>query len=91
MTEAEWEGLAPEIREFEPREALVAGPGGLEAIESLLEQIARAGELPAAIALEVGAGQADAVAELVAFGRVRDRGEAQRPRGIRAGRGRTPR
>ena len=65
VTEAEWEGLAPEIREFEPREALVAGPGGLEAIESLLEQIERAGERPAAIALELGAGQADAVAELV--------------------------
>ena len=41
------------------------GPAGLEAIESLLAQIERAGERPAAIALELGAGQADDVAELV--------------------------
>ena len=34
---AEWEGLAPEIREYEPREALVAGETGLEAIEGLLD------------------------------------------------------
>lgn len=65
VTEAEWDGLAPEIREFEPREALVAGPGGLEAIESLLAQIERAAERPGAIALEIGAEQADDVAELV--------------------------
>lgn len=65
VTEAEWDGLAPEIREFEPREALVAGPGGLEAIESLVAQIERAGERPGAIALEIGAEQADAVALLV--------------------------
>lgn len=65
VTEAEWDGLAPEIRDFEPREALVAGPGGLEAIASLLAQIERAGERPGAIALEIGAGQADDVAPLV--------------------------
>jgi release factor glutamine methyltransferase len=64
VTEAEWDGLGPEIREFEPREALVAGPTGLEAIEGLLEAVARRG-LPAAIALEVGAGQAAAVGELI--------------------------
>ena len=65
VTEAEWDGLAPEIREFEPREALVAGPDGLDAIRSLLAQIAEAGERPGAIALEHGAGQAETVAELV--------------------------
>ena len=36
VSEAEWEGLEPEIREYEPREALVAGPTGLEAIEMLV-------------------------------------------------------
>ena len=36
--------LAPEITEFEPREALVAGPTGLEAIDAVLGAIA-AGEL----------------------------------------------
>ena len=65
VSEAEWEGLAPEIREFEPRQALVAGPTGLEAIEGLVESIGGAGPRPAAIALEVGAEQADRVDELV--------------------------
>jgi release factor glutamine methyltransferase len=71
---AEWERLAPEIREHEPREALVSGPTGLEAIEALLERVAL-GELDAgAIGLELGAGQAATVAELVrraGFERVR--------------------
>ena len=64
VTEADWNGLAPEITKFEPREALVAGPTGLEAIESLLAAVARE-RRPGAIALEVGEGQAAAVGELV--------------------------
>jgi release factor glutamine methyltransferase len=66
VSEAEWEGLAPEIREYEPREALVAGPTGLEAIEALLAEVAELAQRPAAVGLEVGAGQSAAVAELVA-------------------------
>jgi release factor glutamine methyltransferase len=66
VSEAEWEGLAPEIREYEPREALVAGPTGLEAIEALLAEVAELAQRPAAVGLEVGAGQSVAVAELVA-------------------------
>ena len=66
VAEGEWEGLAPEIRDYEPREALVAGPDGLEAIA--LHRARRPSprcEPGASLALEVGAGQADAVAELV--------------------------
>jgi release factor glutamine methyltransferase len=62
--EPEWEGLEPEIRKFEPREALVAGPTGLDAIEALLAAMAREPR-PNAIALEVGEGQAPAVSRLV--------------------------
>jgi release factor glutamine methyltransferase len=65
VSEAEWEGLAPEIREHEPREALVAGPTGLEAIASLLEAVAGLPDRPAAIALEIGAEQGAAIRELV--------------------------
>jgi release factor glutamine methyltransferase len=65
VTEAEWEGLAPEIREFEPRVALVSGSGGLEAIEDLLDRISAGGPAIGHLALEVGAGQAPAVRELV--------------------------
>ena len=62
VTEREWRTLAPEITQYEPREALVAGEDGLDAIRSLLHSDPQG----AAIALEVGAGQAETVQELVA-------------------------
>jgi release factor glutamine methyltransferase len=63
--EEEWEGLAPEIREHEPRTALVPGPEGMEAIESLAAKLAADPGLAQAVALEVGAGQAAATEELL--------------------------
>lgn len=65
VSEAEWQGLEPEITRYEPRSALVAGPTGLEAIESLLGELSLE-EPPraASLALEIGAGQANAVGEL---------------------------
>ena len=65
VTEAEWRGLEPELREYEPLGALVAGPSGLEAIEGLLGQVAVGESRPSAVALEVGAGQAGTVGELM--------------------------
>jgi release factor glutamine methyltransferase len=65
VSEAEWGRLAPEIRDHEPREALVPGPTGLEAITELLDGFGRLPERPRAIALEVGEGQAPEVTELV--------------------------
>ncbi len=64
VSEPEWERLPPEIREHEPRGALVAGPTGLETIESLVAAVG-ARSRPDAVALEVGAGQAEAVGELL--------------------------
>lgn len=65
VSEQEWEGLQPEIVRHEPREALVAGPTGLEAIERLLGAVA-AGELRAqSVALEVGERQAVTVGGLM--------------------------
>lgn len=65
VSESEWLALAPEIRDYEPREALVPGPTGLEAIQSLLGSIADLDQRPRVLALEVGAGQATAVSDLV--------------------------
>jgi release factor glutamine methyltransferase len=65
VSEAEWVGLSPEITRHEPRSALVAGPTGLEAIEALLGELSVAAFAVGAVALEVGAGQAASVAELV--------------------------
>ncbi|HYJ00442.1 MAG TPA: peptide chain release factor N(5)-glutamine methyltransferase [Thermoleophilaceae bacterium] len=38
VTEAEWPGLQPEIRRYEPRGALVSGEDGLDAIRELVGQ-----------------------------------------------------
>jgi release factor glutamine methyltransferase len=65
VTESEWPSLAPEITRYEPREALVSGPSGLEAIDSLLATLAADERICRAVVLEVGAGQAPAVAGLV--------------------------
>ena len=65
VAEAEWALLEPEITRYEPRRALVAGQTGLEAIEDLLADLAADPGATGALALEVGAGQAPAVAGLV--------------------------
>ncbi|HUB98693.1 MAG TPA: peptide chain release factor N(5)-glutamine methyltransferase [Solirubrobacterales bacterium] len=70
----DWPYLQPEVTQWEPPEALLAGPDGLDAYRALLtpergrasSRIAgRSSTTPAAIAVEVGEGQAAAVAELV--------------------------
>jgi release factor glutamine methyltransferase len=64
VPEAELAALAPDVRDWEPRQALTAGPTGLEAYRRL------APALPAVIApggralLEIGAGQGEAVAAI---------------------------
>ena len=65
VSEDDWEELAPEIRQYEPREALVSGPTGLEAIEALAEELFGIAPRPPVVALEVGAGQAETVSGLV--------------------------
>ena len=74
--EEEWAELAAEIRDYEPRKALVPGPTGMEAIESLAMKLAADPGLAEAMALEVGAGQAPTVAALLegaGFDRVESR------------------
>jgi release factor glutamine methyltransferase len=73
VAESERSLLAPEILRHEPAGALFAGADGLEVIRALLAQIATR-ERVRLVALEVGAGQAPAVSELVraaGFGAVR--------------------
>ena len=58
---SEWHGLAPEITRYEPRDALVAGEDGLDAIRALVA------EAPSgmALALEHAPDQAEAVRALL--------------------------
>jgi release factor glutamine methyltransferase len=60
--EAEWSGLEPEVTEWEPREALLAGVDGLDALRTAIPRFAAA----PVVGLEIGAGQAAAVGELLA-------------------------
>jgi release factor glutamine methyltransferase len=76
VCDREWEGLAPEITLYEPREALVAGAEGIEAIATVAPAAAAALAPRGALAFEVGADQAGAVAELMldlGFGQVEGR------------------
>jgi release factor glutamine methyltransferase len=70
VSERAWPSLQPEVTRWEPREALLAGPDGLDAYRSFLSDCGRAfqphaAESSTAVAVEVGEGQAPAVAELV--------------------------
>ncbi len=76
VREDEWESLAPEITGYEPREALVGGTDGVEAIAATVPATIAALEPGASLALEVGAEQAGPVAELLldlGFGQVEGR------------------
>ena len=61
IVETEIEDLAPEVRAYDPRQALSGGPDGLDAYRVLFPQAAKLLAPDGLFALEFGAGQADAV------------------------------
>ena len=58
--------LHPQVRDFEPAAALFAGPDGLEVYRRLIPQARAALKPGGLLALEIGHGQRDAVAALLA-------------------------
>ena len=65
LTEAEWRSAQPEVREWEPRTAMVAGEDGLEVIRGLiggLDDILRPGGW---VGLELGNSQAEMVVHML--------------------------
>lgn len=74
IAEPEWPKLEPEITEWEPHEALLAGPDGLDTIRTVFSSRVRpfshrlgrnANSQGETVALEVGDGQAEAVGEML--------------------------
>jgi release factor glutamine methyltransferase len=70
VAERDWPSLQPEVTKYEPREALLAGPDGLDAYRAVIPECAPllsryAEQMRGALAVEVGEGQAEAVAELM--------------------------
>jgi release factor glutamine methyltransferase len=86
VAERDWPGLAPEVTKWEPHEALLAGPDGLDAIRELAAILRErtSARTPSGsafapapvVGLEVGEGQASAVADLLreaGFGEIETR------------------
>ncbi len=66
IREAEWAALEPEVRDHDPKDALVAGEHGLDAYRALIPQARRLLRPGGRLLLELGAGQADEVRALAA-------------------------
>jgi release factor glutamine methyltransferase len=70
VAERDWPTLQPEVTRWEPREALLAGPDGLDAYRALVPECSGhlhryAEQMTGTLAVEVGEGQAPAVAGLM--------------------------
>ncbi len=65
IAEAEWAGLQPEVREFEPRAALVGGPKGTEVHERLLRESVDFLVPGGSLVMEIGQGQWPAMQEMI--------------------------
>jgi release factor glutamine methyltransferase len=94
VAEAEIAGLAPEVRNHEPRVALAAGADGLLVLRALVAEAPRVLAAGGWLVVEMGAGQAAAVRRLVEeTGRyarvevVRDHAGIERVLAAREGRG----
>jgi release factor glutamine methyltransferase len=61
IAEANWAGLQPEVRLFEPRMALVSGPRGTEFHERLLREAQPFLTAGGSLMMEIGQGQASVV------------------------------
>jgi release factor glutamine methyltransferase len=81
VAERDWPSLQPEVTQWEPREALLAGPDGLDVYRSFIPESAGlfnryAEQRAGALAVEVGEGQGNVVVELMraaGFGEVETR------------------
>ncbi|MGZ5423147.1 MAG: peptide chain release factor N(5)-glutamine methyltransferase [Candidatus Aminicenantales bacterium] len=61
ISRAEWDALEPDVRDFEPRRALLAGESGLELIERLVRRSGTFLKPGGYLVFEIGEGQRDNV------------------------------
>ncbi|HEX6457065.1 MAG TPA: peptide chain release factor N(5)-glutamine methyltransferase [Solirubrobacterales bacterium] len=81
VAERDWPSLQPEVTRWEPREALLAGPDGLDAYRAFIPECSHhfsryATQMKGALAVELGEGQTPAVVELfreAGFGEIETR------------------
>jgi release factor glutamine methyltransferase len=64
VRDADWPGLAPEITLYEPEEALLGGPDGLDVVRRLVPAVAEVLRPGGLVGMEVGQGQSRAVEAL---------------------------
>ena len=64
IAESDWAGLQPEVRDFEPRSALVSGPTGTEFHERLLRESKEYLVPGGSLVMEIGQGQRPAVQKM---------------------------
>lgn len=64
ISEEEWRHLAPDVRDYEPRRALVGGEDGLAVIRQLIQEAKRSLAPGGFLAIEIGASQGDRVVAL---------------------------
>jgi len=62
VAEVDWPSLQPEVTEWEPRGALLAGPDGLDVLRATIPALS---DVTPVVGLEVGEGQAGAVVDLL--------------------------
>jgi release factor glutamine methyltransferase len=65
IAEADWDGLQAEVREYEPRHALLAGPKGIEFHERLIHESKEFLAPGGLLVMELGQGQASLVRRVV--------------------------
>jgi len=66
VSEAEWESLPPEVRDFEPRSALTGGADGLDAYRRIIPQAEKFLLPGGRLLLELPAGKASQIREIAA-------------------------
>jgi release factor glutamine methyltransferase len=65
IAETDWENIQPEVKQYEPRTALLAGKDGLDFYRRMIPQLKQKLTTSGAVFLEVGYNQSGAVAEML--------------------------